>query len=62
VTYPEISAPLWSNKSFSEKLDENYHKKTSILEIIENLGMVSQFLLDYMHLTCLGVMKKLLSF
>jgi len=62
VTYPEINALLRSNKSFSEKLDENYHKRTSILERIENLGMVSQFPLDYMHLICLSVMKKLLSF
>lgn len=62
VTYPETKAPLRSDQSFSRKIDENHHKRKSILEKIENLGMVSQFPLDYMHLICLGVMKKLISF
>jgi len=60
VTYPKTNAPLRSDKLFSEKADEDHHKRISIRESIENIGMVSQFPLDYMHLIYLGVMKKLL--
>jgi len=62
VTYPETNASLRSDKLFSERSDEDYHKRSSILEDISGIGMVSQFPLDYMHLICLGVMKRLISF
>lgn len=37
-----------------------YQKSNSILNNIPNLGLVSNVVLDYMHLICLGVMKKLI--
>ncbi|KAK0156795.1 hypothetical protein PV328_012301, partial [Microctonus aethiopoides] len=40
--------------------DRNYHHGETILKKIPNLGLVSNVTLDYMHLLCLGVMKKLL--
>jgi len=41
-------------------LDEDHHKGTSPLSMLP-IGMVSQVPFEYMHLVCLGVMKKLLS-
>lgn len=61
VTFPEINAILRSDKSFQLKQQEEHHKMTSNLEDL-NIGMVTQFPLDYMHLVLLGVMKKLLQF
>jgi hypothetical protein len=53
------NAPLKDDLSFSSKTDENYHIRSSPLEKL-SIGMVSQFPLDYMHLVCLGVTRKLL--
>ncbi|XP_029156842.1 uncharacterized protein LOC114929464 isoform X1 [Nylanderia fulva] len=61
VTYPEINAILRSDESFKLKQQEEHHKMTSNLEDL-NIGMVTQFPLDYMHLVLLGIMKRLLQF
>ncbi|KAB0801046.1 hypothetical protein PPYR_00215 [Photinus pyralis] len=45
---------------FRQKLDEEHHTGTSILEILPNFDMIRNIPLDYMHLICLGVMRKLL--
>ncbi|KAL2081036.1 hypothetical protein ACEWY4_022889 [Coilia grayii] len=59
MTFPEIDTPLRSDLSFSNQDDEHHHKGSSVLSRI-GIGMVSQFPLDYMHLVCLGVMRKLI--
>lgn len=41
-------------------MNSEYHNGVSILEDIPNLDMVTNFPLEYMHLICLGVVKKLL--
>ncbi|XP_046737627.1 uncharacterized protein LOC124406298 [Diprion similis] len=61
VTYPETTARLRTNESFRLKTNEEHHKKTSILENL-CINMILDFPIDYMHLVCLGVMKKLLQF
>ncbi|KYN21546.1 hypothetical protein ALC57_06079 [Trachymyrmex cornetzi] len=61
VTFPEINARLRSDESFKLKHQEEHHKITSILEDL-NIGIITQFPLDYMHLVLLGVMKRLLQF
>lgn len=61
VTYPEINAIVRSEESFKLKQQEEHHKMTSNLEDL-NIGMVTQFPLDYMHLVLLGIMKRLLQF
>ena len=45
--------------SFNAFEDEDHHKDISPLVEL-NIGMVSQFPQDYMHLVCLGVVKRLL--
>lgn len=61
VTFPELNSPLRTDNSCRERLDEEFHKSTSAFAEID-LGFVSQVPLDYMHLICLGVMKRLLMF
>ena len=45
--------------SFNAFEDEDHHKDISPLVEL-NIGMVSQFPQNYMHLVCLGVVKRLL--
>lgn len=59
VTFPETNAPLRTDQSFAQQLDEDHHLNISPLSRT-SIGMVSQIPLDYMHLVCLGVMKRLL--
>ena len=48
-----------SDVQFDEITDEDHHLGPSLLRNM-NLGAVTQFPLDYMHLACLGAMKRLL--
>lgn len=59
MTFPENNAPLRTDLSFNEMEDAQHHHGPSPLRGLP-LGMVTQFPLDYMHLVCLGVMKRLL--
>ena len=60
VTFPDCNAPLRTDKSFIEMTDKKHHRgKSPFVEL--SLGMVSTFPIDYMHLVCLGVMRKLVS-
>lgn len=61
VTYPDCESELRTDVSFAEHRDEDHHKYVSPLEEI-NFGMVTCFPLDYMHLICLGVMKKTIGY
>ena len=48
--------------SFNLKLDEIHHHEGPHPFQGIKIGMVTQFPLDYMHLVCLGVVKKMLQF
>lgn len=61
VIFPETNNILRTDESFKIRQQEEHHKDVSILLDL-NIGMVSQVPLDYMHLVCLGVTKKLLQF
>ena len=58
MTFPVIRAPLRTDVAFDEMVDDVHHHKRSPLCQL-GVGMVTAFPLDYMHLVCLGVMKKL---
>lgn len=45
--------------SFKNQTDINHHNDTSPLVDILNLDMVNDFVLDFMHLCCLGVTKRM---
>lgn len=53
------SAVLRTESSFLLQTDKQHHSGISAL-VGTGMGMVSDFILDYMHLTCLGVMRRLL--
>lgn len=59
VTFPETNSSLRTNDSFKDRIQIEHHTGNSILEKLA-FGMVSQIPLDYMHLVCLGVVKRLL--
>lgn len=59
VVFNEFSSPLRTDKDFNDQLDKLHHHGTSPLVPL-NFGLVSCVVLDYMHLICLGVVKKLL--
>ncbi|VEN37174.1 unnamed protein product [Callosobruchus maculatus] len=61
VCFPEISFTKRSDESFIAQTDEDYHLGTSILTDIPNIGLVTQIPLDYMHLICIGVVKKIIN-
>ena len=48
-----------SDNGFQNNLLSNHHEGVSPLLSI-SMGLVTQIPLDYMHLVCLGVMRKLL--
>jgi len=60
VVFSTTTEPLRTNESFRTESDEDHHNYTSILTNIKDLDMVNDFVLDYMHLVCLGVTKKLI--
>ena len=60
VHFDEIDAERRTDESFSAQTDEHHHFGPTPLSTI-GVGLVSAFVLDYMHLACLGVQRKLLS-
>lgn len=59
MLFLDENCPLRTDESFRLRLNPEHHTGTSPFESIP-LGMVTHFTLDYMHLICLGVVKKLL--
>lgn len=59
--FPNIdNLVLRTDAHFRSQQDEEHHIGKSILEEIPQLNIINGFPLDYMHLVCLGVTKKLL--
>lgn len=59
VSFSAIESDLRTDENFVSRLQKEHHLAKSPLEQL-NIGMVSQFPLDYLHLVCLGVTKKLI--
>ena len=60
MTFPDTKASLRTDESFRLMLDADHHMALSPLSEL-NIGLVSQFPLDYMHMVCLGVVRRLLN-
>ncbi|XP_056449900.1 uncharacterized protein LOC130385424 [Gadus chalcogrammus] len=60
VVFPDLNEPLRTDITFRSRCDEGHHHRDSpLLEL--GIGMVSSFVLDYMHLVCLGNVRRLIS-
>ena len=59
VIFPEVNAPLRTDVLFDTFQNRQHHNGVSPLSDLP-IGMVSQFPIDYMHLVCLGVTRRLL--
>lgn len=59
VTFPLVDSPLRTDDSVRDMTDGEHHKGLSPF-VGTSVRLVSQFPLDYMHLCCLGVMRKLI--
>ncbi|KAJ8018071.1 hypothetical protein HOLleu_44145 [Holothuria leucospilota] len=61
LTFPNLEAELRTDASFMERRDEGHHSGISPLhELGRMFGPVTKFALDYTHLICLGVVRRLL--
>ncbi|KAJ8951700.1 hypothetical protein NQ314_007649 [Rhamnusium bicolor] len=61
VCFPEYeNIRQRSDIEFREQVDEEYHLGETVLTKLPDFDMVRNVPLDYMHLLCLGVMKRLL--
>lgn len=58
MTYPETAVHP-TDSQFDEMVDEEHHTGSSPLKEL-GVGLVTSFVLDYMHLVCLGVVRKLI--
>ena len=59
MIFLEMNAPLRTDCIFKEMSDPSHHVCRSPFADLE-LGLVSNFPLDYMHLVCLGITRKLI--
>ena len=59
VVFLESNCPLHTSESFVEMVDDNHHLGSTPL-ITLSMDCISDFVLDYMHLLCLGVTRKML--
>lgn len=58
-----IDSPERTDETFRSFLDPHHHKNATPLLLIDPpINMVHCFLLDFMHLGCLGMMKRLLEY
>ena len=62
MTFADSAAPLQTDDLVRSMTNEMHHSKDSQspFHALE-LGMVSQFPVDYMHAVCLGVVRKMVS-
>lgn len=59
MTFSELDAPKQTERTFRDREDPPHHVGHSPFKDLE-LDMIALFPLDYMHLVCLGVMRRLL--
>lgn len=60
--FPNINCCKRTNESFLEQRQIEHHTEKSILLDIPNFGMITHIPLNYMHLVCIGMVKKMLNF
>lgn len=63
VCFPDINCSIRTHENFVNKQQEDHHigSTSSILTNIPGIDIINVFSIDYMHLICLGVTKKLIN-
>ena len=56
-----LQCPLQRHEDFGIEGHSEHHKRKTIVADLD-IDLVADVVLDYMHLTCLGVMRKLLCY
>lgn len=60
VCFPEVMFTKRTSHEFMNQSDSDHHVGTTVLSDIPNIDLIKDIPLDYMHLVCLGVVKKFL--
>ena len=61
AVYPSVDSNERTDESFRARIQAGHHNDESpLLRILPVINIISYFILDFMHLCCLGVMKRLL--
>lgn len=58
ICFPELDAPLWTIETVRNETQEGYHLKETVFKKLP-IDLVLQIPLHYMHLVCLGAVRKL---
>jgi len=62
VCFPNLQCSMRAHEDFTNQIQRQYHTRGDVTTIIsiQNFDVVHNFSLDYMHVVCLGVVKKIL--
>lgn len=63
TVYPSMTSSLRTDAEFRNQNQTEHHlpgKTSPLMSIDPMIDMISHFILDYMHLACLGIMKRLI--
>jgi len=61
LCFPQTNIIKRTDVEFRQQHDEDYHKGITILTNLPHFHMIKDVILDYMHLICLGVTKRLIT-
>ena len=59
MTFPEMNSALRTDDTFKQMSDKSHHREPTPL-MDAGINCVSDMVLDYMHLVCLGVVRRLI--
>jgi len=60
MSFADVSAPRRTDIDFAAGVYDDHCREKSPLLLISGTKLVTQFLLDYLHLICLGTVQKML--
>lgn len=63
ITYNKVNAPLRTDESFRARIDKRHHHTNGKISLIEDIlaDAIDDDIIDYMHLVCIGVHKKVIT-
>lgn len=64
ICFPDLNCVKRTHENFISRQNEEHHTDSSTLSVlteIPGIDIIKSFSLDYMHLVCLGVTRKLVN-